>query len=1260
MRLSTTLLSLVCSFALIGCTDDSKDDGSDPGEVGTTGSSGTTGGGPSGPQDADGDGVLSDEDCDDGNPDIHPGAVESCNGVDDDCDGSVDEGEPSDGATWYADADGDGYGDPDNTVTACARPDGWTGDNTDCNDALETIHPGAPEVCNEVDDDCDGLLDADDPDAAGGTTWYADTDGDGYGDPGAATVSCEAPADHVLDNQDCDDTSPSVSPAGVEACNGVDDDCDDLTDTEDSDLVDGLTIYPDFDEDGYGDASGAMVSCTVLSGFTTDSADCDDTSALISPDATETCNGVDDDCDSLVDDDDTAVTGTTAFYVDGDGDGYGGTGTVAACIQPSGATLASTDCDDADSTISPGATETCNGIDDDCDSLVDDADDAVSGTTTWYYDGDGDGAGSTAATVDACDQPTDYAATSTDCDDADAAIHPAADEACNGYDDDCDGLVDDADTITDPSGLTAFYTDADSDGYGVAGSSTLSCEAPSGMVDNTDDCDDTDASVSPAATETCNSVDDDCDGLVDDDDSAVTGTTTWYADSDGDGYGNATSTTDACAMPSDHVSDSTDCDDTDSAISPAATETCNGEDDDCDGDVDDADSSVTGTTTWYADADSDGYGGATISTVSCDAPSGFVDDSSDCDDTLSTVRPDADETCNTLDDDCDGLVDDDDTVVDLASLTAFYADADGDGYGLSTSTTTACEAPSGYADMGGDCDDTDSAISPGAIEVCNSVDDDCDGDIDADDDSASGVAVYYPDVDGDGYGDEDLGAAACSSPGSGYITAGGDCEDADATVSPAETEVCGDGLDNDCSGGDQSCSTGGSTGGGAGTLYTVDTLAFASIQGLAQYDDVGQQVAAAGDLDGDGSDDLLLGIDDKGKAYVYLGPLSGSHDYTDADITFTGERSTGDVGWNVLHTGDVDQDGQDDIMLGGRYDYHSSISSNGGVYLWNGPVTGGTFDYTTADVQIEGSGTRDYLGGLFQNVGDVNGDGITDLLIGGRGAHPTKSSSYYYGAVFLFHGPVTSGTELDAVAYLEGDYSYGYVGERKADGRGDIDGDGFSDLLVSQYGEETFHVLFGPVTGSGDLSAVADLTIVGSSSGATGQVLGFAGDLDGDGLDDIYAGDPYFDYSSSETNSGRVFVWYGPMSAASSAAQLADARFQSARKDDLLGYDVAVPGDLDGDGALDLVMGAYGDDDLASNAGAAYIVTDTPSGTYDLDTDFHAKVVGAGAGDELGWGMGAVGDLDGDGIDDLGLGAPGENTVAYDAGVLYLLSGTGW
>ncbi len=266
--------------------------------------------------DLDGDGFTSVEtggaDCDDADPAVNPGATESCNGVDDDCNGEVDD---SAGDTWYADADGDGYGDPAVSAQSCEGPSGYVADATDCDDTTAAAHPGAEEVCDEIDNDCDG-----DVDEGVTTTWYADADADGHGDAGTTAVACEAPSGYVADDADCDDADPAVNPEAAEVCNGIDDDCDGAVDDDDADLdtATASTWYADADGDGYGDAGTTAVACEAPSGHVADGTDCDDADSAVNPGAAETWyDGVDADCD-----------GASDYDADGDGDDaidYGGT-----------------------------------------------------------------------------------------------------------------------------------------------------------------------------------------------------------------------------------------------------------------------------------------------------------------------------------------------------------------------------------------------------------------------------------------------------------------------------------------------------------------------------------------------------------------------------------------------------------------------------------------------------------------------------------------------------------------------------------------------------------------------------------------------------------------------------------------------------------------------------------------------------------------------------------------------------------------------
>jgi hypothetical protein len=200
-------------------------------------------------EDRDNDGFSAGEDCFDEDPETYPGAEELCDGKDNDCDG---EAEPS--SEYFADEDGDGFGDADNATISCdGKPDGYVGDDDDCDDGDDQINPDASEICNDADDDCDGAIDED----ATGVTWYQDRDEDGFGDPDETREACDQPEGYVRNDRDCDDFDEYVNPDADETCNGVDDDCDGV---RDDDPVDGTLGYPDDDGDGFG-ASGAVMAC---------------------------------------------------------------------------------------------------------------------------------------------------------------------------------------------------------------------------------------------------------------------------------------------------------------------------------------------------------------------------------------------------------------------------------------------------------------------------------------------------------------------------------------------------------------------------------------------------------------------------------------------------------------------------------------------------------------------------------------------------------------------------------------------------------------------------------------------------------------------------------------------------------------------------------------------------------------------------------------------------------------------------------------
>ncbi len=1143
--------------------------------------------------------ISGGDDCDDSDDTVVPGGTERCDGLDNDCDGSLPANE--------SDADGDGY------VECTVDAGGWDGvaisGGDDCDDTDGTVSPGEPEVVGDgIDQDCDGaeacFVDGDaDGYHAGVTAASADNDCDDAGELGASASS-----------GDCDDADATIHPGATEVvADGVDQDCDG-----------GETCFVDADDDGYRpDATSTVASadadCTDAgeATLTDPQGDCDESDAGVNPGATEVCDAadVDEDCDGLSDADDPSLDATSAgtWYVDVDRDGYGDlndSGTIA-CDDPSSSGSSyvadNTDCDDGNVAINPSATEVCDAADtdEDCDGLADDADTstAAAGKSVWYVDADDDGYGTAlvASTV-ACDDPSDsssdYASSSTDCDDADAAVHPGATEVTgDGADQDCDGTE-------------VCYVDADDDGYRPDSSATVASSDPdcsdSGEAlgtDPVDDCDDTDGAVNPGATEVCDAldVDEDCSGAANDADPGLdaSSATTWFIDADGDGYGDLSdSGTAACEDPSGatvYVADNTDCDDGASDVNPGATEVCDASntDEDCDGAADDADLSVDASTQsdWYEDADEDGYGDATSTQLACDDPTdsatAWVADDTDCDDTDAAVNPGAAEVCDdgNTDEDCNLVADDADAGVDLSSATDWYPDTDEDGYGDdSASALRLCDDPSTtgspYVDDDTDCDDTEPAVSPAALEVCDDgIDNDCDGD--------PGVCELEGDValatGGDGRW---LGERAGDFAGAVVVGLG---------------DVTGDGLDDYAVG-----ANGYDAGGGGsdhGRVYLLSgvvsgdvslSTARATADGAASGDAAGGAVAS-GDVDGDGTPDLVLGVaaagsSDDGELYVVYGPLSGSYDLsTDADVSLPGSLTGEEAGTSVAVTGDVDGDGTDDILVGAPFADLNGTDA-GMAYLVLGAASASGSIGSSSAILAYGEDAGDEAGNVVAVVGDLDGDGGPEVLVS---AWLEDAGGTDAGAMYLFTGP-TSG-------------------------------------IVSL--------------------GTADIKIVGAAADeGAGWAVHDAGDVNDDGYDDLLVGAPFADALA-----GAAYLVHGSPSLGSTVdLSTAAARLSGEAAGDLAGYSVAGNGDVNGDGSPDLLVGAPD----AGGTGAAYLLWGPVTGTVSLG-GADATFTGSGSYESAGVSLAIAGDVDGDGYDDILIGASDESTAAASAGATSLFLGGG-
>jgi hypothetical protein len=372
-------------------------------------------------------------DCNDANALIRPGASETCDGVDQDCDGLVDDGAPG-SSSYYLDVDGDSYGDPATLVTSCSAPSGYILTGGDCDDTRTGVNPAAAEVCDaaDLDEDCDGLAEDDDPSASGKQAWFVDADGDTYGDAFAGDF-CEAPTGAVRSDTDCDDSDGATYPSAPESCT-------DATDFN----CDGVVSRVDLDEDGW-------AACE----------ECDDLNADVNPRAIEVCNELDDDCNGTVDG--AEATDAFTFYVDADSDGYGDPSLpVFDCVAPEGTSTSDADCDDSNPLASPEGTEVWyDGVDQDCDERDDD------------QDGDG------AALADDCDDtnPDLIEDCGEDTGGGDGTDDGTADGADDGAADGVDDGVDDG-TADGTDGTADGATDGGDDGGDKGSTGCASSQAP--------------------------------------------------------------------------------------------------------------------------------------------------------------------------------------------------------------------------------------------------------------------------------------------------------------------------------------------------------------------------------------------------------------------------------------------------------------------------------------------------------------------------------------------------------------------------------------------------------------------------------------------------------------------------------------------------------------------------------------------------------------------------------------------------------------
>jgi hypothetical protein len=261
--------------------------------------------------------------------------------------------------------------------------------------------------------------------------------------------------------------------------------------------------------------------------------------------------------------------------------------------------------------------------------------------------------------------------------------------------------------------------------------------------------------------------------------------TAFYRDNDGDGFGNANRSITACGITSsNYVSSNEDPNDNDGTIFPGAPELCDGKDNDSNGDTDEG---CPEATTWYRDADGDGWGNANTSKIAPTQPAGYVSNKLDCNDKNKTKG--GPEVCDGRDNDCDGVID------NGFELKPFYSDFDGDGYGTPKRMIMSCSAPLRFVSDSLDQNDDNGQVYPGATELCDGRDNNQDGTVD----EGFAKTTFYHDFDKDGYGRSEVTLQTCAAP-LNYVAVGGDCNDRNAAVHPGASGPPNDGIDNNCNG----------------------------------------------------------------------------------------------------------------------------------------------------------------------------------------------------------------------------------------------------------------------------------------------------------------------------------------------------------------------------------------------------------------------------------------------------------------------------
>ncbi len=446
-------------------------------------------------------------------------------------------------------------------------------------------------------------------------------------------------------------------------------------------------------------------------------------------------------------------------------------------------------------------------------------------------------------------------------------------------------------------------------------------------------------------------------------------------------------------------------------------------------------------------------------------------------------------------------------------------------------------------------------------------------------------------------------------------------------------------------------------------LSTSPSWSAESDQADAQF---GSSVATAGDVNGDGFSDVIVGASyydngqtDEGRIYVYHGSATGLS--AAANWTAESDQASARMGFSVSTAGDVNGDGYSDIIASAVL-YDNGSANEGGVFVWYGSASGlganGTI--ANADWSAESNQTTAQLGWSVSTAGDVNGDGYSDVITGARLYDNGQTDE---GRVFIWFGsasgPVANGTPGNANWSAESNQSNSHFG-MSVSTAGDVNGDGYSDVIIGsqdydngQTDEGRTFLWFGSATGPTANGTPLNANWSGESNqtdASYGNSVATAGDINGDGYSDIIIGASLYD--SVQTDEGRVYIYNGSSSGPSlSANRTIEINQDSAN----FGNCVAPAGDVNGDGYSDVIIGAPNFDSLQNNEGRAYVYFGGSSG-LSKSADWTARSNQADA--NFGNSVATAGDINGDGYSDVIVGAPLFDNGQTDEGEASVYNGS--